>query len=286
MSNQTDFLKRHSLVIGIILMFLLTWPVEFANSGLLPFEVPFMVAYLVGYGIVIATLIMTGLTLGGKGVVALLKRYLIWRVGWRWYIVAFLLPVSVKAITTYLSTWMTGAPVDFTKTYAYGFFGPDANFLLLFLPFLLSDAITNGEEIGWRGYVLPRLQAKYSALTSSLILGVIWSLWHLPKPAFLPQWDANVFGWYALGTIAVTVLYTWIYNNTRGSLLLVTLFHAATNAAGFFLPTAGTTAGALSTRIIDALLWVAVAMVVVVIAGQARLSRTEEKQVQSEAVPA
>jgi len=97
--------------------------------------------------------------------------------------------------------------------------------------------VTNGEEIGWRGYVLPRLQAKHTALAASLILGVIWGFWHLPK--FLSHWNTVSFAWFMVHTLAGSVLYTWMYNGTKGSLLLVTLFHASANTAGMFVPKFG-----------------------------------------------
>jgi hypothetical protein len=80
MNPITLFVKRHSLSMGIFLMFLFTWPIMLAVSGVLPIQVPFIFALLVGYGIVLATLLMTWLTLGRNGVIALLKRYLIWLV--------------------------------------------------------------------------------------------------------------------------------------------------------------------------------------------------------------
>lgn len=80
--EKLEFLKRHSLVISIILMFLLTWPVDLANLEVLPFQVPFVVALLAGWGFVFASSIMMGLTLGKEGLLALLKRFLMWRVGW------------------------------------------------------------------------------------------------------------------------------------------------------------------------------------------------------------
>jgi membrane protease YdiL (CAAX protease family) len=280
MQQVTALLKRHALVSGIALMFLLTWPIELANAGVLPFEVPFIVAYLVGYGIVIATLIMTGLTLGKAGVVALLKRYLIWRVGWRWYLAPFALVPAIYLVTLALNAWISQTPIDFSRVLAYDIFGADAKLWLLIIPFLITDALTNGEEIGWRGYVLPRLQAKQSALAASLILGVIWGLWHLPK--FISHWDTALFGWFLVEKLAVTVFYTWLYNNTKGSLLLVTLFHAACNTAAVFLPLANTVTSNLSEQIIAAVVWSAVAVVVVIMAAPARLSRAAPKQTQVE----
>jgi hypothetical protein len=87
MSNPSHWLKRHSLLAGIALIFLLTWPIDLANAGLLPLEVPDPAALTFGWGISVAALIMTGLTLGREGVVALLKRFLLWRVKWTWYFI-------------------------------------------------------------------------------------------------------------------------------------------------------------------------------------------------------
>jgi hypothetical protein len=79
-----ETLKRYSLILGILLMFLLTWPIDLSNAGVLPFQVPFIIYIFLGWGFIFASLIMTGLTLGKEGVINLLKRYLIWRVDWNW----------------------------------------------------------------------------------------------------------------------------------------------------------------------------------------------------------
>jgi membrane protease YdiL (CAAX protease family) len=279
MKQSAGFLKRHSLVIGIILMFLLTWPIDLANSGVLPFQVPFAVYITLGYGFVFASLIMTGLTLGRDAVIALLKRFLIWRVGWKWFLVALLLFPAIQFSAVLLNAAFTQTPIDFSTVFAHQIFGPSATLPLFILPYLLFDAITNGEEIGWRGYVLPRLQEKHNALVASLIVGVIWGLWHLPK--FLAAGNTSPFGWFMVKVIVEAVLYTWLYNNTKGSLLLVTLFHSSGNTAGAFLPIASTVAGTnLNTLLIQIALEILVAIVVTVIEGPARLSRTEPKQVQ------
>lgn len=79
-----EFVKRHSLPIGIGLMFLLTWPIDLAHAGYLQLQIPFVVYLFLGWGFVIAAIAMTAFTLGKSGVVALLKRFLIWRVGGAW----------------------------------------------------------------------------------------------------------------------------------------------------------------------------------------------------------
>lgn len=278
MKPLKQFLKRYSLIVGILLMFLLTWPIDLANAGVLPLQVPFVIYIFLGWGFIFASLIMTGLTLGKESVITLLKRYLIWRVDWKWYLVAFLLIPFISLIGIYLNAALTQTPVDFSTVLAYQIFGTSANLTLLIVPFFLFDAIANGEEMGWRGYVLPRLQAKYSALAASLILGVIWGVWHIPK--FLSHWDTAAFAWFMVDVLAKAVLLTWMYNGTRGSLLLVTLFHASFNTAGVLLPIANTVTDTdLGARILISLLEAIAAIIVVISTGAERLSRSEPKQI-------
>ena len=274
-----EFLKRHSLPVGIILMFLMTWPIDLANAGVLKIQVPFAVYIFLGWGFIFASLIMTGLTLGKKGVIALLKRYLIWRVDWKWYLAAFFLVPALNYLAILLNAAMTKTQIDFSNVLAHEIFGPSANLLLLAVPFFLFDAVANGEEIGWRGYVLPRLQAKYSALTASLILSVIWAFWHIPK--FVTHWNTITFMWFTVDEIAKAILMTWMFNNTRGSLLLVTLFHASFNTAGLLLPIANNlTDTNMNMRAMISILEIIVAVIVVRYAGAERLSRTEPVQTQ------
>jgi len=279
MNTTTNFLKRHSLVIGIILMFLYTWTIDLSNSGVLPFKLPFAVYITLGWGFIFAALLMTGLTLGRDAVIALLKRYVQWRVAWQWYAAAiFLKPIFVVA-GVYLNAAFTRVPPDFSTVMAYKVFGESANLPLFILPFFLVEIITNGEEMGWRGYVLPRLQAKYSALTSTLILGVVWGFWHLPK--FLTNFNVVSFAWFMVHIMAYAIILTWLYNNTKGSLFIVALSHAWSNVAGVFMPMANTvSSGNMGAYIIYVLLEVVAAVVIVIVAGPARLSRTEEKQIQ------
>jgi len=282
MKSFTAFLKQHSLVVGILLIFLMTWPIDLSYSGALPFQVPFALAMLVGYGIFFAALIMTALTLGKSGVIALLKRFLIWRVGAKWYLVAFLLIPSFNLLGVVLNAALSSQPIDFSTVFAYKFFGPSANLVILILPLVLYDAVTNGEEIGWRGYVLPRLQAKHSALVSSLILGVIWGLWHLPK--FMAPGNSGSFALVVVDTLAKAVFLTWLYNNTQGSLLLTTLAHASWNASSMVLPMANTVSGEnMGVSIISLVLQVVAVIVITVWAGPARLSRTKAMQIEERA---
>jgi membrane protease YdiL (CAAX protease family) len=127
--------------------------------------------------------------------------------------------------------------------------------------------------------VLPRLQARHSALVASLILGLIWGLWHLPK--YLGPEGGGSFALGMAQILGSAILYTWLYNNTRGSLLLATIMHAANNTAGFFLPMANTRSSDHMGALVIAVgsIWL-VAALVTVIAGPAQLSRSQPKQMQ------
>jgi membrane protease YdiL (CAAX protease family) len=100
----------------------------------------------------------------------------------------------------------------------------------LFIMLLFLVMSSSGEELGWRGYAMPRLQTLYGSVWASLILGLLWAFWHLP--AFWipgsPQYGLPVPG-YVIATIGYTMIYTCIYNGTKGSVLLACLYHGASN---------------------------------------------------------
>jgi membrane protease YdiL (CAAX protease family) len=274
-----EFLKHHSLIIGIVLMFLYTWTIDLSNSGILPLQVPFAVYITLGWGFIFISLLMTGLTLGKDAMVTLSKRFFIWRVGWKWWIVALLLSPTLQLASIFFTSWLTHVPVDFSHPMVRDIVPLDAPLLALVIPWILFEVLTNGEEMGWRGYALPRLQAKHSALVSSLIVGVIWSAWHLPKFIGMGLSSEHSFAWFTVAHLALAVLYTWLYNNTRGSLLLVALFHAVGNTTAVFLPVQFAAFGGIERNILI-VLYIVAAVFVTVVVGPARLSRTKAMQVQ------
>jgi len=279
MKTTSKFLKRHSLVVGLVLMFLYTWTIDLSNSGVLPFKVPFAVALTVGWGFIFISLFMTWLTLGKEAMKTLFKRYFLWRVGWKWWLVAVLLSPALQFASILLTSWLTGVPADYNHPMIRDVVPLDWPLLYMVVPWILFELLTNGEEMGWRGYILPRLQAKYNALVSSLFLGVIWSVWHLPKSLGTGLNKDQSFLWYTLFCLAAAILYTWLYNNSRGSLLLVVLFHASQNTAGIFLPESFAKPDGVVQNM-EIVLYIIAAVVVTLVTGAKRLSRTEEMQVQ------
>ncbi len=138
----------------------------------------------------------------------------------------------------------------------------------ILLLIVVSVLLSFGEELGWRGHLLPLLQTRLSALRASLVLGVIWAVWHVPV-----FYGAGIEGWtllLRLGSIpAGAVMYTWLFNNTGGSVLAVTLLHAGTNLWGPLLAPKPTGGPALTVFVA---VNVFIAVVVVVLYGAATLT--------------
>jgi membrane protease YdiL (CAAX protease family) len=161
------------------------------------------------------------------------------------------------------------------EMHALQFGPPDASFLLkallLGLMFTLGfDGL--GEELGWRGFALPRLLARYSALRASVLLGALWALWHLPYAltAGSAMADKPLYE-HLLSIVALSVLFTWLFNNTGGSVLLAVLFHAAGNVTFNVLPVL--IPGVYASGIWGEIVRWAVVGAVVVMQGPRHLSR-------------
>jgi membrane protease YdiL (CAAX protease family) len=269
--------RRYPLWFGFGLMFLFTWTIELAiaaqSHGMLPFQIHPLLALCVGYGFVLASLLATALQTGKAGVIALLKRFLIWRVGIVWYLVAILSFGTLDLIALGLDRLLGGAEIDFGATYASQIFGPEMALWAVFVPFFLVDLLTNGEEIGWRGYALPRLLERYSALIASLVIGAIWAVWHLPK--FLTAGSAHdyPFIFFIVDVLAKAVIFTWLAVHTRHSLLLASLMHAAINTSAVFLPLMPHLTGELRPLLLSISLKGLFAIALVVYFGPRSLSR-------------
>ena len=205
---------------------------------------------------------------GRRGVRKLLGRLLKARIGLRWYLAVLLLAMLVP-LGVALSVVFGGPAPDVDATIA------SALFLFVFMIFPGSAM---GEELGWRGFALPHLQRDHSALGASLVIGAIWGCWHLPL--YLVGTDVrspSIFPAFVLSVIALSVICTWLYNSTGGSLLIVVLCHAAANLPLTLLLDP---LGKQSARpfLIYLALFVIVTAAIVVATGPAHLSRTQPKQ--------
>jgi uncharacterized protein len=175
------------------------------------------------FGPLVAALIVTALTEGRTGLKDFLSRLVRWRVGIRWYTVVFLLPVLICLLSASIAL-ATGAHLQSNSNTVPGWQDLVSRFIFIFL------FIGLGEEPGWRGYAIENLQKIYSPLRSSLILAPIWAIWHLPLMG--TEFTVPVIPAFLLSLVGGTIVLTWIYNGTRGSILLCMLLHSMVNTIG------------------------------------------------------
>jgi membrane protease YdiL (CAAX protease family) len=263
-----SLVRRYPLTAFFVLACALSWwPWILYSVGLSPTPI-------VGVGPFLAALLVLAVTEGKSGVVGLLRRMVRWRVGIQWYAVALLLPIVVILAAAALNVFLLGAQ----RTSSVADLGGWSSFLLLFLLSLLIPGFAGTwEEPGFRGYALPRLQFRYSALIASLILGVLWAFWHLPFVVTGEQiWiDATLF------IIEWSIVYTWLFNNAKGSVLIVMLFHAMNNTfSSAFESQMFSGADSVNQAWLRLALWGVVAIVLVIVYGSQNLSRKHQKQVE------
>jgi membrane protease YdiL (CAAX protease family) len=239
-----ELLRRHPLAAYFTLAIAGTWAlivplllgrVGEYGLGLLPYTAPeplFLALFLLSpfAGPTLAAYVVTGATEGKAGVKRLLRRYVQWRVGPQWY---------AAAMFTFLALWVIGLSVAPGAAPALALAQNWPLLFTLFLPNVLFGILfpSLGEEPGWRGFALPRLQAAYGPVAGSLILGSLHGFWHLPGyfNGWLGAWHLPTFVAFVLTAIGVTFVYTWIVNHARGSLLLAMLVHASINASSALL---------------------------------------------------
>jgi membrane protease YdiL (CAAX protease family) len=227
--------KRHPLMMYIVLAFAFTWlilsPGVAATLGLLDFRFDGTVlTILSGLGPLAAALIVTAVIEGRSGVQKLFRSMFNWKVEIKWWIAAVLLLAGLFVLSSVLNMLTGGyAPDPKSGIYLNG----GNTFAVLFL--LLIGSF--GEEPGWRGFALPKLQQRTSPLIATLIVTLIWWLWHLPTYWTLPMAISAVqqygfavtFGIQLIVLLALSILCAWVYNGSRGSTLLPVLLHAGWN---------------------------------------------------------
>lgn len=209
------------------------------------------------------------------GLRELLRRALIWRVGIQWWILALFYAIVPSVAALYLYQLLGGPAVEWSGLQ------PLYTVVPMFLFLTLAAGI--GEEFGWRGFLLPRLQTRHSALVSSLIVGVAWAAWHVPM-FFIEgtsQYEQGLAGGrlpailgYAALVIASSVQFTWLFNNTKGSVLMAAVFHGASNAWGGYIDVYR---GHFNGILVFMAVSVLITGVIVLLAGAKDLSRAHKR---------
>jgi membrane protease YdiL (CAAX protease family) len=219
-ARRNNLVRRYPLASFFVLTFGLAW------LPLIPTALGWFPPILVAFGPSLAAVIVAALATGRAGLRELLSRITRWRVGLGWYAVALLASVPCFLLIVYVNV-LWGAPAPTAAQ-----LGAWASLAVLLVGFIINPFGGAWEELGWRGYALPRLQARHSPLIASLILGLLWAAWHLP------MFITGLIPWpNALVVIGLTVVFSWLFNHTSGSVLIAFLFHAALDAVGeWYIP--------------------------------------------------
>lgn len=258
-------MRKYPIAWFYILAFGISWlgmiSVVLVSRGIAPVYRPYFLILSIFYAIgpALAAVIVSQMAYGKTGVWDLLKGLIRWRVGAIWYIIAMLgsvVPIlAAQLITKLLGLSVTIAlpPVELSP---YVIFAGVVNFLA-----------NTCEEIGWRGFALPHLQKRHNALYATLIVGMLWGLWHLPLIFLAGPMSEYPFLWF-ISIAADAFIYTWIYNSTKGSILPVALLHGSGNIVVAFITGVSPIAYALVNCV--------VAIILIAVLGRVNLSRREK----------
>ena len=216
------------------LSYLISWaiwlPLYGPNLGLanLP-TVPFHHG-LGGLGPLIASLLTTWMYRRKEGVTLLIKKCLQVR-PIIYLAIALLSPFFLAVVAALINFLIDGSPINLSGLLTYKEF-PQFNLLTFFIYNIVFFGF--GEEVGWRGFALPRFQEKFNALTSSIALSVFWAIWHWPlffyRPGYTSMDVAGIIGW-TFSLMTGSILFTWLYNSSRASILICAVFHSTIDIA-------------------------------------------------------
>ncbi len=271
-----------SVAVFYVLAFAVSWsiviPQAAASGGLINMWLPGAVGFLSPLAPMLAAVLMSW----GEGGTAELRRLfrslLVWRVAPRWYAVVLLGFPLLALVAVVLSFVTSGHRPDLSASYIHNVFPQFPQNLspwLLFLPFLLFSIVTSiPEETGWRGFALPRLQRSWGPLLASLVVGALWGLWHLPDFFYLQAVQSGTsFPLFLAGTVSTSILFTWVFNGTGGSLLMVSILHSSFNAADVFLPLLPQVTGT-TLQLALYLVLITAGAVILVVFGRLRLDQS------------
>ena len=221
-----QWIRKHALLTFFILAYAFSWMVEiplvFSAQGVATARVPFALHYLAGYGPLISALIVTRITGGSDGLRELWERMIHWRVKPGWWLVA-VSPLGIYLLASMALWLIQGQKLDLAAMGEVDYLPPLG---LVAIPlWILTFGI--GEETGWRGFALPRLQKGRSALSATFLLWLSWALWH--SPMFFYAYDPIIIPGMLIGLLAGSIIFTWLYNSIGGSVLITAIWHGLFN---------------------------------------------------------
>jgi uncharacterized protein len=183
-----------------------------------------------GLGPFIASFLTTWIYYRKEGMRQLLKKCLQIK-PFIYLAIALFGPFLLLFLAAMINSLVSKTPINLSELLTVNEF-PNFNLLTFFIYNIVFFGF--GEEIGWRGFALPRFQKKFNALTSSIILTFFWALWHLPlffyRPGFTTMNFAGILGWL-FSLLTGSILLTWLFNSSKGGILLCAVFHSTIDIA-------------------------------------------------------
>lgn len=265
MNREKMISKNKPLIIFFFIAFILAWVLMglavAQNYGWIELAIPLEPILIIGSWIPnIAAFLVIAFVLKRKGgIKKLFKGWLKFKVSALWYMVT-LSPLILSALSIIIYKLLYGvAPVE-------GILYDPTGLIVLIVMITITGAM--GEELGWRGFALPWLQSRMNALSASILLGMLWVIWHAPLWFAGLGFEEMPFLAYAIIGISFTVLVTWACNNSRGSLVIASLFHLTLNISINIIES--------KALYIHAFLFLAFAMIIVLTYGYSRLSKSSE----------
>lgn len=258
-------IKKYPLLSYFVLTFILAWifwtiPI-FLSIGLYQNEA---IKSFFGFGVcvpIITAVLFTALLYGKEGVKRLISRCSLRRIHIKWFLASAFIMILISLLTVLLHGIVFGNPGNANQWYSFiDFFS--------ILPIMIFFSLL--EEVGWRGFALPELRKRFNPFSSALILGFIWGIWHLPKLISEGMDNVGSFIAFIVFVLLISILISWIYENTGGNILLSILTHASVNAAIYginsdILPNVSYNSG---TVVLDIVLMLFIIIILIVIGPQ------------------
>ncbi len=232
--QPSNWIRKYSLAAYFVLAFLITWvlilPLILSTQNLLRFRISEDWHFLGALGPIGAAFMVTAIADGKAGISEFLGRMSQWKVGVVWFLVSAFSPFALFLLSALILHIFGNPWPDFGKLAS----GEYATLAWIGGSLLSAVAYGVGEEAGWRGFALPRLQQGRSALWATFILSVFWAIWHIPMFFYRFEFSiVQVIGFFTV-LFAGAIWLTFLYNSTGGSTLMVALWHTAWNIVNIF----------------------------------------------------
>lgn len=228
------WIKNHRITTFFILTYLISWSIEWPlvayKQGWITLSPPFYIHYLASFGPFLSALIVVYMSGKSRGVQSFLKQHFFGNQSLKWLTFSIVMPILLFGLAATVNFLTTNTWPDYHLMGQVDYL-PELGIAGAVLLWTITFGL--GEETGWRGFALAQLQEHHSALYSTIILAIFWGFWHLPaffyRDTYIAMGFWNGFPTFLLSIFCASVVFTWMFNNTRGNLFPLIIFHGLFN---------------------------------------------------------